>query len=573
MRATRDVPRMTRSKRQKQDLINEILEKTLSQFVTTDGSSEDDEDSAKAHPPPTPHPLIDSSSSAPSEKTPADAVQTGPSRSAAASSESTRTRKKADKAPDADEARHVEMTAPDSQPQRDAPSSVAPGAAARARAGPAIADEHSVAATANAADDMSARMAEVERRREAREAMAPSMRKRSEAARRTQESDRENEFSEAEGAGTMEVDEEMERNAATLDEAMEVLQHIAISGVPADVAANIMGAINVVNRCVRTLTRKIDYQRGQLSQRSQRRRRQQRQPDRQDHGETTDASVALPEGFPPLSKRAKRPMIAAASRKPQPRKPQPVPVPPKTWAVVVSGEGLTSEKVKEVVLRDVASTLKDVRVQAVRRTRDGGVTLETNSANDMAAIRASDAFASKGLVLSAPPPRRVKLIVLRVPSQISDSVLMEELTVRNRDPDAEQAEFAKGVRLISRGGKGADAGNAILEVTPGVSAFWKAQGGVDVLWQLHRVRELSGVELCFRCFGHGHGAAKCDQPAPLCMRCGEAGHLVRNCRAAESCRNCRMAGKPDGHAVNSATCPLYGRALERIKLRQSYCQE
>lgn len=271
--------------------------------------------------------------------------------------------------------------------------------------------------------------------------------------------------------------------------------------------------------------------------------------------------------FPRLGATGKTLATGRPSAKPQ----KPLPPPPPTWAVVARDKNgkMSSEDIKAKLMKDVATQLKTVKVTAVRRTREG-VTIETATSGDMAAIKASGVFGEQGLALSPPPPPMVKVLIRGVPSHIEDGDLIEELVTRNADPSVPLEQFARQMRLIGCGAKDAPEGNVTLEVAPTVSAFWKASGGVDIFWRFHRIRELSGVELCFKCFGHRHTAKACEEKEPLCLRCGEAGHLIRTCPNAESCRNCRIAGKHDGHAVNSNICPIYGRALERCKNRPRY---
>lgn len=111
----------------------------------------------------------------------------------------------------------------------------------------------------------------------------------------------------------------------------------------------------------------------------------------------------------------------------------------------------------------------------------------------------------------------------------------------------------------------------MLEVSKRVLMMWKVLGRLDIRWQSHFMREMSGVQLCFNCAGYRHRSAQCSEKQPLCRRCGDAGHMAKDCTQAESCRNCRLAGKNDAHGVQSTLCPLYRRALDNHRLRQ--CQE
>jgi len=62
----------------------------------------------------------------------------------------------------------------------------------------------------------------------------------------------------------------------------------------------------------------------------------------------------------------------------------------RNFAVVVKAKDasvkMTSEQVKEKVMRDVSKSL-DVRVKAVRKTMSGGIAIETVSENELTKIR------------------------------------------------------------------------------------------------------------------------------------------------------------------------------------------
>ncbi|GFN80250.1 RNA-directed DNA polymerase from mobile element jockey [Plakobranchus ocellatus] len=44
---------------------------------------------------------------------------------------------------------------------------------------------------------------------------------------------------------------------------------------------------------------------------------------------------------------------------------------------------------------------------------------------------------------------------------------------------------------------------------------------------------------CYKCQRNGHGNDRCKKSAAVCVRCGERGHVVRDCSADHFCANCR----------------------------------
>lgn len=328
---------------------------------------------------------------------------------------------------------------------------------------------------------------------------------------------------------------------------------IAVASNNAEHAAALNAAAYKIQAAFVELSRELAYARGQVAAfRTQ----------------SVVATIAPPQmrsDFPTLptrNRKQQKPLqpIVKAQMVQQERQ---VPPMPKTWAILVNGNDLTSEKVKEKILTDVSTTIKDVRIKSVRRTRDGGVTLETSSEEAMEKLKKSSALSKAELVLSKAAPPGRKLLIPKVPSSLAMEDLLDELKVRNRDHDITAEEFANEVKVISRSGADSPVGNVIVEVSERVGLFWSTQGGVDIYWRWYPVRNLSGVELCFKCFGYRHGFFRCTEKEKLCKQYGQPGHLVKDCSNAVSCRNCRLTKKPDGHAVNSLNCPFYKSAHER----------
>lgn len=256
---------------------------------------------------------------------------------------------------------------------------------------------------------------------------------------------------------------------------------------------------------------------------------------------------------------AKRSVKANAPEKP--KTPSPV-----TYAIAVSGANMTAEEVKAKVTRQVSITMPNIRMPTVRRSKDS-IVLQTSSRSDMELIKASKAFEQHGLQLSSPPRHPAKILITRVPTNVEDAELLEQLKKDgNRDPEVTAEQHGAEIRLKSRGKDRDGFSNVVLEVSERVKEMWKVTG-VDLFWNVHRIREMSGVELCFRCYGF-HTKAKCDVAADtkICKRCGQEGHFQADCKNVESCRNCFTAKRSHAHGIASTDCFFFKRALERLQL-------
>lgn len=172
--------------------------------------------------------------------------------------------------------------------------------------------------------------------------------------------------------------------------------------------------------------------------------------------------------------------------------------------------------------------------------------------------KASSAFGAAGLKLKAG-----RFFSFSVRKALTTEKLIQELSVHNCYPDVASSEFANEIRVVSLGDSRKEVDNVVLQVSGRVRLWWRAQGCVDLKWQSYKVHELLGVELCYKCGGHGHLDNKCEQPEKLCFRCGVAGQTKLMCTAATD------AQKNYLHSVYSMDCPFYKRAVERAHNRRN----
>lgn len=228
---------------------------------------------------------------------------------------------------------------------------------------------------------------------------------------------------------------------------------------------------------------------------------------------------------------------------------------------------MTDEQVKERVMRDVSKGL-NVRVKAVRKTRSGGIAIETMSESELKRITECAKFAEIGLKVEMPRKIGPKLIVYDVPNELSNEDLMEEMYEKNLRGQVPEDEFRERVRIVSRNNKrDAICGNVILEVSSRVKTIVCNEGRVFVNWSAFRIREFVNVLRCHKCYALGHMMRECSEKERLCQRCGQGGHMMKECRKDRVCRNCKMRGNKCDHSILSDVCPEYMRALGRERAR------
>lgn len=250
----------------------------------------------------------------------------------------------------------------------------------------------------------------------------------------------------------------------------------------------------------------------------------------------------------------------------------PVRVPERKYAVVIKpvdeNSKLTSEQVKEKVMNEVSKSL-NVRVRAVRKTRNGGIAVETVSENELKRMRECEKFGKIGLRVDEPRKIGPKIIVFDVPCVVTNDELLTELYEKNLKECVSEDEFKERVRVVSRTNKkDSNLGNVVFEMSVRMWNRLMSEGRVYIHWRACKLREFVSVLRCHKCVAYGHMARECKEKESICQKCSESGHLRNECKKSVlCCRNCRMKGNESDHSVMSVECPEYVRMAERERAR------
>ncbi|KMQ94800.1 golgin subfamily a member 4-like protein [Lasius niger] len=242
----------------------------------------------------------------------------------------------------------------------------------------------------------------------------------------------------------------------------------------------------------------------------------------------------------------------------------------RSFAVVVTAKytnvKMTSEQVKEKVMRDVSNSL-NVRVKAVRKTRSDSVAIVSES--ELKRLTKCAKFGDAGLKVEMPRKIGPKVIVYDVPNESTNDDFMKEMYEKNVKGRVNEGEFKERVRIVSRNSKkDATCGNVIMEVMSNVKKIVCEEGRLYVNWKAFRVKEFVNVMRCHKCFAYGHMMRECDEKEQLCQKCGQSGHIMKECKRERECvcRNCKLRGSKCDHSVLSE-CPEFMRTLARERAR------
>lgn len=67
---------------------------------------------------------------------------------------------------------------------------------------------------------------------------------------------------------------------------------------------------------------------------------------------------------------------------------------------------------------------------------------------------------------------------------------------------------------------------------------------------------------CHNCYAYGHMMKECRMKEKVCLRYRDCGHLSKDCKGSERCRNCAR-----GLRCDHRFCPEYRKMLEREKAK------
>lgn len=239
-----------------------------------------------------------------------------------------------------------------------------------------------------------------------------------------------------------------------------------------------------------------------------------------------------------------------------------------------AGKEFTSEEVKRKLQTELNPTELKINVSKIRKVNHGGVMIECEK--EAQAGRLTEAISANPELADLaprPPRRRLPKVVLY---NISKDCTKEELN----DQLIKHNGFLEGniELLFPIKGKNGKA-HWVAQVKPECFAKLKKKGKLNLLWEVHTVREYFRETRCFKCCGFGHFQARCPEKDQVCARCGEAGHKHQECKAEKpSCVNCTKANRKlklkekldTAHSSLNRKCPCVIRELDRVKAHIQY---
>ncbi|KAJ8977407.1 hypothetical protein NQ317_003188 [Molorchus minor] len=244
-------------------------------------------------------------------------------------------------------------------------------------------------------------------------------------------------------------------------------------------------------------------------------------------------------------RKARKGEKTAASKQGQRKKETARPKKAKPEAILIKPtEGRSYAQVLGELRQKVNTAESKTDIMTVRRTRAGDVLIEldtkaTGGAQLCESLRG--AFAGSATVRTLKPKVTVEI------RDLDCLTTEEEVKVAIREiigniPDDHRVSLT---RANTRGQK-----IAILELEEKEAEQLIKAGRVKIGFTCARIRRRVMVTRCFACFGYGHQQAQCKGPnrykEGICIRCGEKGHIRKDCKATPKCCLCAERKMPAG---------------------------
>lgn len=204
-------------------------------------------------------------------------------------------------------------------------------------------------------------------------------------------------------------------------------------------------------------------------------------------------------------------------------------------------------------LRERAGTVENSKVKTIRKTKTGSLILELE----------------KGEQINSDLLLNIKEI-LKEAAEIKSVTPKTTFEIRDLDSFTTPDEVERSIRGILR--KENESINvriskpnsrelvrAFVTVSQGIAGELLKLEYIQVGWCRVKLRRYEDTKRCFRCFGIGHEQWNCKGPdrksQGLCIRCGVAGHLIKECKNEPKCYLCEEAGhQQTRHLAGSRKC-------------------
>lgn len=251
---------------------------------------------------------------------------------------------------------------------------------------------------------------------------------------------------------------------------------------------------------------------------------------------------------------------------------QPIVRPPNTNSITIfpTDKHATSDDTKNLVQNLIKPEALKLHIRGMRKTKNGGIIISSERKDDIEKLKKSEQLTTSGLKVEETSKKLPKVIVLGIPSTITEKEFFEclfEQNIADKDCSLSKDQFDSSVKLSHKSGKKeASTCNFILELTPTLRKLLINQQRIFIHWTSCPVRDYTIVTRCYKCHQYGHSAKYCRDPDSTCGHCSGKGHSIKECpnqSEPPKCATCIKYKKPSSHKTGDEQCPARKIAVAR----------
>ncbi|CAH2228375.1 jg2572 [Pararge aegeria aegeria] len=237
----------------------------------------------------------------------------------------------------------------------------------------------------------------------------------------------------------------------------------------------------------------------------------------------------------------------------------------------------TSEDVITKIRSGVNATTSGLRVDRLRKAREGKVVLGCHTRDELAKVAERLKAQQPTLLIQETTNKDPLVIIKNVLNINTDEDVLSALKKQNQNilGAISDGDYRASVRFRRKARNPLES-HVVLQVSPPVWQSLTSAAKVHVDLQRVTVEDQSPLVTCSRCLGYGHGRKTCQESIDTCNHCAGS-HLRSECpawRAGDrpTCRNCQSSRLDQtDHSSFHESCPIRKKwdALARSKV--AYC--
>jgi hypothetical protein len=230
----------------------------------------------------------------------------------------------------------------------------------------------------------------------------------------------------------------------------------------------------------------------------------------------------------------------------------------------------SSEDTKSLVQKIIHPEEMKLHVRSLRKTKNGGVIISTETKDDITKLKTSDLLTKSGLTVDEPLKRKPRVVIIGVPNSMSEKEVFTCLYNQNLADKLDNMDlegFLATIKMSHKSGKkNSESCNYIVEVSAVIRKALISKDRAYINWSSCPVRDFTLVTRCYKCQQYGHAAKSCRETTYTCGHCGDVGHSIKECtKKAEQpkCATCWHFKKPSNHITGAIDCPAKTMAEQR----------